>query len=164
MGAGKTVLAGLLAGRLALPQVSFDALFWEPGWRPATEEVFARRVEAALSGPEWVVDSVYRGPAADALWERADTIVWLDLGPVLCLTRTLRRTVGNAARGRVLWNGNPDSWRRLCSRKSVVLAAARDYRGCQDDIRRRVEAGSARRVVRLRDRAAVATWLGGSGG
>src|SRR5215813_3241988 len=85
-GSGKTTLASQLAKRLALSQVELDALYWNPQWTPASPEVFRERVSAALSGERWVVDGNYQ-LVRDLIWQRADTLIWLDYPLPLALWR-----------------------------------------------------------------------------
>ena len=74
---GKTSLARDLAGRLGLPHVELDALFWGPDWTPVPRETFRARLAAALGADGWVADGGYAA-VRDITWARADTVVWLD--------------------------------------------------------------------------------------
>src|SRR6266516_7770667 len=76
-GSGKSTLGRELAGRLAVPYVELDAIFHQPQWTPLPEEQFRRRVAAIASGRGWVIDGNYSA-VQPLVWERADTVVWLD--------------------------------------------------------------------------------------
>ena len=66
-GSGKTRLAQLLAGKLAVPHIELDALFWGPGWQPVERDVFRTRVAGAVAGSAWVSDGNYH-LARDLIW------------------------------------------------------------------------------------------------
>ena len=61
----------------------------------------------------WVIDGGYRGKLGDLVWERADTVVWLDQPLPLIMGRLLRRTHGRIRRDEELWSGNRESWRNM---------------------------------------------------
>src|SRR4051794_41505122 len=75
-GAGKTTLAGRVAGVLGVPRTELDALHHGPGWIPRPE--FRADVERFSSGPSWVTEFQHDA-VRDLLLERADLLVWLDL-------------------------------------------------------------------------------------
>ena len=113
-GSGKTTLGKALAQRLSLPFVDSDSFFWQADWQPASQAVLQGRVSAATSGEEWVFDGNFLS-LRHFVWQRADTIVWLDFSLPLVLERVcwrnIRRTVGREQ----LWNDNRMNWRRAWS-------------------------------------------------
>jgi len=127
-GSGKTTTAARLAQRLGFKHVELDALFWEPNWSGAPEDVFRRRVEQALSGERWVVDGNY-SRMRDIVWGRADTVVWLDYSLLVILGRLLIRTLRRMFTGEELWAGNRESFRMsFLSKDSILLWALTTYR------------------------------------
>jgi len=90
-GSGKTTFARALAGRLALPYVSVDRLFWQPGWREPDKEAFAARLMQAAEKPAWVMDGDFIRHAGEFRRARAQAIVWFDLPRGVCMTGVLRR-------------------------------------------------------------------------
>jgi adenylate kinase family enzyme len=111
-GSGKTTLAAVLASGMAAPHLELDSVFHQPGWEPLAAEEFRARVGQFAAGERWVADGNY-STVQDLLWQRADTVVWLDLPRHRVMRqliwRTLRRLVARAE----LWNGNRESWANL---------------------------------------------------
>jgi len=161
-GSGKTTLARQLSGRLGLAHVELDALHWDPGWAPTPTEVFRQRAEAALCGDAWVVDGNHP-EVRDLIWQRADTLVWLDYRLALIMWRLTLRTFRRVSTREVLWNGNRerDLSAHFFSRDSIFLWALRTY-----GLRRREypvllasPAYAHLRTVRLRSPRATNAWL-----
>ena len=132
-GSGKTTLARALAERLPAPLVELDSLMHQPGWNPRPEDEFMAEVERATSQPAWVVDGnsrqvVIEGP----VWQRADTVVWLDLPRVTVMRQLVARTVRRAVTREVLWNGNREPLSNFVSldrEQSVIVWAWVTYQG-----------------------------------
>lgn len=89
-GAGKSTAANALGGKLGLPVVHLDQLYWRPGWQDPAPEEFAARLDAALHAPRWIIDGNYGG-SMDLRMAHADTVIYLDFPIPLCLWRTFSR-------------------------------------------------------------------------
>jgi adenylate kinase family enzyme len=113
-GTGKTSLARHLAHRLQVPYTELDAIFHQPGWTELDPTEFRRRVAALVAEPRWVIDGNYKH-VRDLIWQRADTVVWLDLPRSLVIRRIIRRTARRAFTREVLWNGNREQLRNSLS-------------------------------------------------
>ncbi len=126
-GSGKTTLATRLARHWSLPYIELDALYWGPGWTPATPAAFRARVAAAIAGERWIVDGNY-SVARDLLWSRADTLVWLDYPLGVNLWRLLLRSTRRIVTREALWNGNRETFREtFLSRESLIIEAWRTH-------------------------------------
>ena len=91
-GAGKSTLARALSGRLGVPYHEMDALYFNgPGW--ATNTRLVEDVAEVTAGPCWIIDSLGYPQVRDLLWERADTVVWLDFPRRVVMPRVLRRSL-----------------------------------------------------------------------
>jgi adenylate kinase family enzyme len=127
-GSGKTTLAAQLARLLNVRHVELDALHWGADWAEPPLDVFRARVADALNVDAWVVDGNY-SKVRDMIWERADTVVWLDYSLPVILVRLAKRTFHRTATGEELWNGNRETFRRaLLSRDSILMWALKTYR------------------------------------
>lgn len=122
------MFARRLADRLGLPHVEQDALFWGRDWTPSSKDDFRARLLQALIGDAWVVDGNY-GSLGGVQWERADTLVWLDIPLHVALWRIVARTMRRIRSREELWSGNRESIRNaLFAKESLWLYALRSYR------------------------------------
>lgn len=106
-GSGKTTVGRALAEAIGAPFVELDALFHLPDWGEPLPEEFRAKVGDAVAGDTWVVDGNYQA-VQDVVWERADTVVWLDLPRGVTMRRLATRTVRRAVTRERLWNGNTE--------------------------------------------------------
>ncbi len=126
-GSGKTTLARQVAQRLQIPHIELDALHWEPNWTSVSDDRLRKRVAEALSGDRWVIDGNY-GQVRDLVWQRADTVVFLDYPFGVVLQRLWRRTLRRSLRQEHLWNGNRETFlKSFLSRDSILLWMLRTY-------------------------------------
>lgn len=98
-GAGKTQLANAISRRRGLPVVHLDPIFWRESWTPAPRDEARRELDAVVAGERWIVDGDFLG-AGDARFERADTVIFLDLPRRTRIRRVLWRLVRDRGRSR----------------------------------------------------------------
>jgi adenylate kinase family enzyme len=111
-GAGKTTFAADLAGRLGAEHLELDSIFHQPGWAPLPREEFRARVAEFIAASAWVVDGNYSA-VQDLIWDRADTVIWLDLPRWRVMRRITWRTLRRVITRAELWNGNREPWSNL---------------------------------------------------
>lgn len=111
-GSGKTTMARALAQAYNLPHTSLDTLHWRPNWQPAPPEEFIRDVKATIAGDRWVMEGNYRA-VRELIWERADTIVWIDLPFLTNGWQLLKRSWRDCRTRRPICNGNQQTFREL---------------------------------------------------
>jgi len=112
-GSGKSTLSNTLSAILGLQHIELDAIHWQPNWVSLDKSVMIERVDAVCPpNGYWVVDGNYR-VVRPIVWDRADTIVWLDIPLWLSMWRLLKRTLGRMFFKRKLWNGNQERWGNL---------------------------------------------------
>ena len=122
-GSGKTTLAEAVAARLGLPRLELDGVFHQPDWQPLETEEFRRIVSDFTAAEGWVVDGNYSA-VRDIVWDRADTVIWVDPPRHRLMRRLARRTLRRMATGAELWNGNRERWRYLFRREESILLYA----------------------------------------
>src|SRR5438105_944426 len=98
-GAGKTELAARLSSVTGLPVVHLDRLCWREGWTPAPADEARRAIAAAVAQERWILDGNFLD-LDTTRFERADTVVFLDLPRRTCLRRVLWRLVRDRSRSR----------------------------------------------------------------
>ncbi|MFC5909204.1 adenylate kinase [Streptacidiphilus monticola] len=140
-GAGKSTLARTLSTRLGVPYHEMDALhFGGPDW--AVNADFADDVARLTAQPCWVVDSLGYPEVRDLLWERADTVIWLDYPRRVVMARVLRRSIRRSVTRELLFGGNRESWRGWLSREHPAWWSWSQHGPRRREIHRRV--GDAR--------------------
>jgi adenylate kinase family enzyme len=152
-GAGKSTLARELGRRLGIPVVHLDRHFWRPGWTPTPRDEWRAVQAELLAGDAWVVDGNY-GATYDVRFQRADTVIVLDLPRLRCIAGALRRSLRHRGRD-VQAAGCPER---------VRLEFLRWIWRYRRDSRPRLDAALARhadglRIVELRSRREVAAFL-----
>ncbi len=128
-GSGKSTVATALARRLGVPNVELDAIYHQAGWEPLAKEEFHARVARLAAGDTWVIDGNYAS-VLDVVWQRADTVVWLDLPRHVTMRRIIWRTLRRFVLRTELWNGNREPWINFFStdpQKSVIAYAWQQY-------------------------------------
>jgi adenylate kinase family enzyme len=123
-GSGKSQLASRLAEALGVPCVELDAIHHLPDWQPIEPDEFLARITEVTTSDRWVIDGNYRTVVLDGpVWERADTVVWLDLPRRTVMRQVVGRTLRRTVRREELWNGNREPMRNLYAwdpHKSII--------------------------------------------
>jgi adenylate kinase family enzyme len=162
-GSGKTTVAAQIASRLGAPHLELDSIFHQPGWQPLPLNEFRARVADFVAGPAWVVDGNY-SDVRDLVWQRADTVVWLDPPRYRVMRRVIWRTLRRVISRAELWNGNREPWTNLFRAdptESIIAWAWTRHRVYQDRYAaaQADPANAHLRFVRLRTRADTAALL-----
>lgn len=108
-GAGKTTYAQAVGRRLRLPFAEMDALAFGPGWTTRAELV--ADVEAITRTERWIMDSYGYEQVRDIMWERADTLLWLDFSRRVILPRVLLRSARRTVLREPVFGGNREGVR-----------------------------------------------------
>lgn len=128
-GSGKSTFGKTLAGTLNLPYVEMDQLYWRPNWQEPSIEEFSAIVAQAVQQGKWILDGNY-SRTTPIKWQRAETVIWLDLSFARTLFRVTKRSVSRAARQEEIWpdTGNRETFSRsFFSTNSVILWALRSH-------------------------------------
>ncbi len=164
-GAGKSTVGRQLALDLGVPFVELDSIYHQPGWVPLAPAEFRRQVAEAATGDGWVIDGNYSA-VRPLVWERADTVVWLDLPRRTVMRQVIWRTLRRVAFKVELWNGNRERWANLFTwapEESVISWAWHHYSVQRDRYAAAIgdPAYAYLHFVRLHSRAEIGRFLAG---
>lgn len=91
-GSGKSTFAQKISELLCIPIIHLDQLFWRPGWVKLENEVFEKKVLAAIQKDQWIIDGNYTNSME--LWIMdADTVIFFDFPRLVCLWNILKRRI-----------------------------------------------------------------------
>jgi adenylate kinase family enzyme len=162
-GSGKTTVGKRLAASLSAPFVELDAIFHQPDWADLPRDEFRARVRDIVETDDWVIDGNYSA-VQDLVWQRGDTVIWLDLPRRVVMQRVVARTLRRAITRERLWNGNREplsNFYRLDPERSIIRWAwvkhpeyVERYRAAERD-----PATAHLRFVRLASQAEVDAFL-----
>lgn len=165
-GSGKTTLARAVARALTVPHLELDAVHHLPDWQERPLEEFRAEVADFAAGSAWVIDGNYTSKVRDIVWDRADTVVFLDLPRRRVMAQLVPRTIRRAATRQELWNGNRERWSNLVATeptKNILLWAWTNHQKNRDRYEAAVLDPRWQHVqfVRLTGRREIAGWLAG---
>lgn len=89
-GAGKSTFSKKLSKKIDVPVIHLDQHYWKPDWVESSKEEWEQKVQELASREEWIIDGNYSG-TLDIRLNRADTIIYLDVSTLTCMSRVLRR-------------------------------------------------------------------------
>jgi adenylate kinase family enzyme len=98
-GAGKSTLARRLGSILNINVIHLDRVFWQRGWKEKPRDTRIDILRRLVAEKQWVIEGSYLSSSEPRL-EAADTIIFLDLSPLVCLWRLIMRHLKDRGRSR----------------------------------------------------------------
>ncbi len=89
-GAGKSTLARKLGFILNIKVYHLDRIFWQRGWKEKPRDKRIDILQKILREKQWIIEGTYLS-SSDPRLNAADTIIFLDIDPLLCLKRIMKR-------------------------------------------------------------------------
>jgi adenylate kinase family enzyme len=89
-GAGKSTLAQELGSILNIKVYHLDRIFWQRGWKEKPRDKRIDILQKILREKQWIIEGTYLS-SSDPRLNAADTIIFLDIDPLLCLKRIMKR-------------------------------------------------------------------------
>ena len=132
-GSGKTVLSKRLGEVLGLPVYHLDALMWEENWVEKPLYEMEKIQNGIIFRDSWIADGYYH-KIADRRFERADTVIILDIPRCTCILRALRSDIALNCSNKIdmgflkyIWNYKKQQLREIlakaesCGAEVIVL-------------------------------------------
>jgi adenylate kinase family enzyme len=113
-GAGKSSLAAKISAVSGLPYTPTDDFYWQDNWCPASEESVIAAADRVTAQTRWVLDGNF-DDQRHFVWQRADTVVWLDFPRRIIVMRAIRRNLRYLVSQEPICSGNRMTWRRAWS-------------------------------------------------
>lgn len=113
-GVGKSTFADRVSEKTGLSFTPTDPFYWQANWHVASTESVVERVDAATSEPAWILDGNF-DDQRDFVWQRADTVIWLDYPLWRVLFQVVNRNLGLWLSQKPTWSDNRMSWQRAWS-------------------------------------------------
>ncbi len=89
-GAGKSTLARELGPMLKIKVFHMDRFFWQRGWKGKTGDTRIDILQEIVREKQWIIEGTYLSSSEPRL-NAADTIIFLDTFPLVCLQRLMKR-------------------------------------------------------------------------
>ena len=163
-GSGKTTLARQLSERLEFPLLEPDSVMHQADWTPLAEDDFRQRIAMFMEAKSyWIIDGNY-SQVLEAVWSKADTVVWLDPPLLRNISAVIGRTLMRLFTRQTLWNGNHEQWSnlfRLNPQKSVIAWTWRSHGERRSQFRKAMEDPRWKHLIfiQLSDRKESSHWL-----
>jgi len=119
-GSGKTTVARAIADKLGIRHIELDAINWQPGWTELPKDQFNERVRDETEHSDWTIDGNYSA-VREIIWDRVDTIVWLDMPFIPVFLRIVWRTIRRIITQEELWNTNTEKLDALVGKYGMPL-------------------------------------------
>ena len=89
-GAGKSTFSKRLGEITGIEVIHLDQIHWKPNWTEPAKEEWQAIVNNALQGDSWIMDGNFGG-TMEMRMTACDTVIFLELPPLVCIYRILKR-------------------------------------------------------------------------
>lgn len=112
---GKSVFARKLAQKINIPLIFVDAIMWQTGWSYIGDAETAKKLDEESSKPKWIIEGYIVKEVRNVIFERADSIIYLDYHPLVASLRYIQRWWMHRKNPRPELAGSPEkfSWKFL---------------------------------------------------
>jgi adenylate kinase family enzyme len=91
-GSGKSTLARKLGDVTGIPVYHLDVYFWKPGWKESNLMDWIQTQQELVENEKWIMDGNFNGTQM-IRFDKADTIIYLDLPRYKCLFNAVKRMI-----------------------------------------------------------------------
>jgi len=157
-GAGKSALAQQLGESLNIETIYLDRYFWQSDWREKPRDARIEILRGLVRKEQWIIEGTYLGSSEPRL-NSADTIIFLDIPPLVCLWRLTKRHLEYRGRSRPdLPDGCSDKLNLTC----VLKVLGFPLRG-RRTLKQMLRSYKSKRIIRLRSGKEVKDFLAQQG-
>lgn len=107
---GKSTFSRKLAQSLNLPLTLMDSIMWKSGWNYIGDKETVRRLDDISSQPEWIIEGYISKDARTFIFDRADSIIYLDYSPLTSSLRYIKRWWKHRKDPRPELEGSPEKF------------------------------------------------------
>ncbi len=122
---GKSVFSRELGKRISLPVTYVDAIMWKPGWNYIGDEETVKKLIEISNEPEWIIEGYIEKGARSTIFERADTVIYLDYPRIVAAWWYIKRWWKHRKNARPELEGSPEKFsfeflNRVWMKKEVI--------------------------------------------
>ncbi|MES2215802.1 MAG: hypothetical protein V4481_00715 [Patescibacteria group bacterium] len=107
---GKSTFSRKLAAKINLPLTMVDSIMWKPGWQYIGDEEIAKKLQEVSSGTEWIVEGYITKEARPFVFDRADSIIYLNYSSAVSSIRYIQRWWKHRTNPRPELPGSPEKF------------------------------------------------------
>ena len=107
---GKSTFAKQLAQKISIPVTFMDTIMWKPGWVYVGDAEVVKKLEVLCGDPAWIIEGYIPKAARTFVFEKADTIVYLDYAPMVASWRYIKRWWQHRRHSRPELEGSPEKF------------------------------------------------------
>ncbi|MDB5245600.1 MAG: topology modulation protein [Parcubacteria group bacterium] len=108
--AGKSTFARKLTAITKLPLIFMDSIMWNPGWDYIGDDATNEKLQELSQANEWIIEGYITTAARSFIFERADTIIYLDYPRIVASYRYLKRWLKHRKSPRPEIEGCPEKF------------------------------------------------------
>lgn len=107
---GKATFSKKLAEKIGIHLILMDAIMWKAGWNYIGDEATTKKLDEVSRKPEWIIEGYITKAARTFIFERADTIIYLDYAPIVASWRYIKRWWKHRKQARPELEGSPEKF------------------------------------------------------
>ncbi len=153
-GAGKSTLARELGPMLKIKVFHMDRFFWQRGWKGKTGDTRIDILQEIVREKQWIIEGTYLSSSEPRL-NAADTIIFLDIFPLVCLQRLMKRHREYHGRSR---RDIPEGCTDKLTLHRMLRVLAFPFRG-RRTLKQKLRNCKSKQIIRLRSRKEVKDFL-----
>ena len=88
---GKSTFSRKLSEKLGLPLTLMDEIMWKPNWHYIGDKETLKRITEVSEENKWIIEGYITTRARAFLFEKADSIIYLDYHPLIASIRYIKR-------------------------------------------------------------------------